>query len=60
MKFEYSSNIDALRIYVQEGEYDDTIEIGQDLFVDFDEQKNILSIEMLDASRLRRALSTGV
>ncbi len=51
MKFEYSSDIDALRIYIQEGNYDDSIEIARDLFVDIDGQKNILAFEMLDASR---------
>jgi uncharacterized protein YuzE len=56
MQFEYSRDIDALRIYVQEGEYDDTIEVTPDLFVDYDDHKNILSIEMLDASRLLNEL----
>jgi uncharacterized protein YuzE len=56
MKFQYSKDIDALWIDIQEGEHDDTIEIANNIFVDFDENKNILSIEMLDASRLLNEL----
>ncbi len=52
LKFKYSSDIDALWIDIQEGIVNDTIEIAQDLFVDFDENRNILAIEMLDASRI--------
>ena len=52
MRYEYSNDIDALRIYVQEGEFDDTIEVAPNLFIDFDENKNVLSIEMLHASRI--------
>lgn len=56
MKFEYSKDIDALRIYVQEGKFDDTIEVAPDLFIDYDEFKNVLSIEMLHASKLLSVL----
>ncbi|MFI5202482.1 MAG: DUF2283 domain-containing protein [Candidatus Kapaibacterium sp.] len=56
MKVEYSKDIDALRIYIREGKFDDTVELAPDLFVDYDEHKNILSIEMLEASRLLNML----
>jgi uncharacterized protein YuzE len=58
LKFKYSPDVDALWIDIQEGKVDDTIEIAQDLFVDFDEHKNILSIEMLDASRLLKFIES--
>ncbi len=58
LKFKYSLNIDPLWIDIQEGKVDDTIEIARDLFFDFDEHKNILSIEMLDASRLLKFMES--
>ncbi|HZK76845.1 MAG TPA: DUF2283 domain-containing protein [Candidatus Kapabacteria bacterium] len=58
LKFKYSADIDALRIYIQVGQFHDTIEVAPNLFVDFDEHKNILSIEMLDASKLLSALDS--
>ncbi len=59
MRYEYSNDIDALRIYVQEGEFDDTIEVAPNLFIDFDEDKNVLSIEMLHASRILNEMRSG-
>jgi uncharacterized protein YuzE len=59
MQFEYDRSIDALWIDIQEGTVDDTIELAPNLFIDYDEHKNILSIEMLDASRLLSMLREG-
>lgn len=56
MRVEYSDDIDALRIYIQDGKFDDTVEVAPDLFVDYDEHKNILSIEMLHASQILNKL----
>jgi uncharacterized protein YuzE len=56
MKFKYNSDIDALRIYVQEGKFDDTIQVSDDVFVDYDEDKNVLSIEILYASKMLKEI----
>jgi uncharacterized protein YuzE len=56
MHYEYDSTVDALWIHVQDGKFDDTIQVTPDLFVDYDEHKNILRIEVLEASKMLKEI----
>jgi uncharacterized protein YuzE len=55
MKIEYDSEVDVLMIYLREGEYAGSEEIAN-MIVDFDEEGNPLTIEILNA---RQVLGTG-
>ena len=57
MHYKYDRTIDALWIYVQDGDYDDTIEVTPDLYVDYDKDKNLLRIEMLNASTMLKEIA---
>jgi uncharacterized protein YuzE len=57
MHYKYDKTIDALWIYIQDGKYDDTIQVTPDLFVDYDENKNILRLEVLDASKMLKEIA---
>jgi uncharacterized protein YuzE len=50
MRIEYDREVDALYIRLQEKYVDRTIEIGDGLNVDFDENGKLIGLEVLDAS----------
>jgi uncharacterized protein YuzE len=51
VKIEYDPEADALYIQIREAHADDNIDIEDGVSVDIDEQKHIVGIEILDASR---------
>lgn len=51
MKIEYDKEADALYIQLREAYVDDNIDIEEGITVDLDEKRNIVGIEILDASR---------
>lgn len=51
MKIEYDKEADALYIQLREAYVDDNIDIEGGITVDLDEKRNIVGIEILDASR---------
>jgi len=51
MKIEYDPQADALYIELRQGEVQDTLEVGKNLFVDVDEKGEALGIEILYVSR---------
>lgn len=51
MKIEYDPEADALYIQIREAHADDNIDIEDGVSVDVDEQKHIVGIEILDASK---------
>ena len=55
MKFEYDEDVDAAYIYVDEsikkGQAKDTIELNEDIAVDFDKNGKLIGIEILEASK---------
>jgi len=53
MKVRYDSDSDILYLLIKEGDIEDTIEVSEDLFVEYDEKKNIAGIELW---RVRRNL----
>lgn len=56
MKFEYDKEVDAAYIYLkyplQEGEAKKTIQLNDNIILDFDEQDKLLGVEILDASKV--------
>ena len=54
MKFEYDKDVDAAYIYLQhpikEGESKKTIELNQNIILDFDQKGKLLGVEILNAS----------
>ncbi|MEK6901660.1 MAG: DUF2283 domain-containing protein [Nanoarchaeota archaeon] len=56
MKFEYDKDVDAAYIYlkypVKEGEAKKTIQLNDNIILDFDEQDKLLGVEILDASKV--------
>ncbi len=51
MEFRYDAAVDALTINLNDKKSAKTLEINKDVFVDFDENGNITSIELLYVSR---------
>jgi len=55
MKFEYDKDVDAAYIYleypIKKGQVKDTIELDEDIVVDFDKNGKLLGMEILDASK---------
>jgi len=55
MKFEYDKEADAAYIYIKfpikDGEARKTIELNENIILDFDENDKLLGIEILDASK---------
>ena len=51
MKVRYDPEADILYILVKEGEIKDTEEIDEDLFVEYDENGNIVGIEIWQAGK---------
>lgn len=56
MKFEYDEQADAAYIYlkhpISDGEAKKTIELNENIIIDFDEKGKLLGVEILDASKL--------
>lgn len=50
MKIEYSADVDALYVYFQEVEVSRSIESGDGIVVDLDENGDVVGVEFLDAS----------
>ena len=51
MKIEYDREVDALYIRLQEKNVNRTIEIGEGLNIDFDENGKLIGLEVLGASK---------
>jgi len=51
LKIEYDKEADALYIQLREAYVDDNIDIEEGITIDLDEKRNIVGIEILDASR---------
>ena len=51
MKIEYDPEADALYIQIREAHADDNIDIEEGVTVDVDEQRHIVGVEILDASK---------
>lgn len=56
MKFEYDKEVDAAYIYIEypikEGEVKKTIELNENIILDFDSKGKLLGVEILDASKI--------
>ncbi len=53
MKVRYDSDSDILYLLIKGGDIEDTIEVSEDLFVEYDEKSDIVGIELW---RVRRNL----
>lgn len=53
MKVRYDQDSDILYLLIKEGDIEDTIEVSEDLFVEYDEKRDIVGIELW---RVRRNL----
>lgn len=51
MKIEYDPEADALYIQIREARADDNIDIEDGVSVDIDENRHIVGVEILDASK---------
>ena len=51
MKYTYDPLVDALLIDIKQGKVTETKEISRDVNIDIDRNGNVLSIEILDASK---------
>ena len=51
MRIEYDKEADALYIQLREVSVDDNIDIEEGVTIDLDEEKHIVGIEILDASK---------
>lgn len=56
MNFEYDKEVDAAYIYIKhpikEGEAKKTIELNENIIIDFDSKGKLLGVEILNASKL--------
>ena len=56
MKFEYDKDVDAAYIYlehpIKDGQVKKTIELNDNIILDFDEDEKLLGVEILDASKV--------
>ncbi len=55
MKIEYDEEVDAVYIYLKKIEKDEikrTIELDDNIILDFDEDKKLMGIEILNASKV--------
>ncbi|MEK6952064.1 MAG: DUF2283 domain-containing protein [Nanoarchaeota archaeon] len=56
MKFEYDKEVDAGYIYldypIKDGEAKKTIELNENIILDFDEKGKLLGVEILNASKV--------
>jgi uncharacterized protein YuzE len=51
LKIEYDKETDALYIQLREAYVEDNIDIEEGITIDLDEKRNIIGIEILDASK---------
>lgn len=51
MKIEYDKEADALYIQLREAEVGDNLDIEEGVTIDLDENRHIIGIEILDASK---------
>lgn len=51
MRIEYDKEADALYIQLREAYVEDNVEIEEGITVDLDENRHVVGIEILDASR---------
>ena len=56
MKFKYDKEVDAAYIYledsIKDGEADKTIELNDNIILDFDKNGKLLGVEILNASKV--------
>lgn len=56
MRLEYDKDADAAYIYlkfpIKDGEAKNTIELNENIILDFDSQKKLIGVEILDASKI--------
>ena len=56
MKFEYDKRVDAAYIYLKyplkDGESKKTIQLNDNIILDFDKENKLLGVEILDASKM--------
>ena len=56
MKFEYDKEVDAAYIYIEntikEGWVKQTIELNDNIILDFDHKNRLIGVEVLDASKV--------
>ncbi len=56
MRFEYDEDVDAAYIYLEDsiadGEAKKTIELNNNIFLDFDKNRKLLGVEILSASKV--------
>lgn len=56
MRFEYDKEVDAAYLYIEhpikDGEAKKTIELNENIILDFDGKGRLLGIEILDASKI--------
>lgn len=56
MKFEYDKEVDAAYIYleypIKSGQIKNTIELNDNIILDFDNKGKLLGVEILDASKI--------
>lgn len=56
MKFEYDKEVDAAYLYIEypikAGEVKKTIELNEDIVLDFDKKGKLLGMEVLNASKV--------
>ena len=56
MKLEYDKNVDAAYIYfkypIEDGEVENTIELNENIILDFDASGKLLGVEILNASKI--------
>ncbi|MFH1376815.1 MAG: DUF2283 domain-containing protein [Candidatus Woesearchaeota archaeon] len=63
MIFEYDKDVDAAYIYVEssikDGESKKTIELNENIILDFDKNNKLIGVELLNASKIlnKKALS---
>lgn len=51
MRIEYDREVDALYIQLKEALVDDNIDVEEGLTIDLDENRHVVGIEILDASK---------
>ncbi|MBN2422954.1 DUF2283 domain-containing protein [Candidatus Woesearchaeota archaeon] len=56
MRLEYDKEADAAYLYlkypIKDGEAKNTIELNENIILDFDSKKKLIGVEILDASKL--------
>lgn len=66
MKFEYDKEVDAAYIYIddsiKEKQVKKTIELNDNIILDFDKENKLIGVEILDASKVmnKRVLNEAI